>query len=78
VNDRGKGFTNVAFLLGVAGEFDARSAVSGGLALDGLVDLVVEEDLGLKGQKLHIWYLGEHPRPAIRDHLESGQREGSF
>jgi hypothetical protein len=53
MNDRGEGFVNVAFLLGVAGEFDARSAVSGDLDLDGLVDLVVEEDLGLKGQKLH-------------------------
>jgi hypothetical protein len=55
MNDRGKGFVNVAFLLGVAGEFDARSAVSGDLDLDGRVDLVVEEDLGLKGQKLHFY-----------------------
>ena len=55
MNDRGKGFVNVAFLLGVAGQFDARSAVSGDLDLDGRVDLVVEEDLGLRGQKLHIY-----------------------
>jgi hypothetical protein len=39
----------------VADEFDARSAVSGDLDLDGRVDLVVEEDLGLKGQKLHFY-----------------------
>jgi hypothetical protein len=55
MNLRGSGFVNVAFLLGVADAFDSRSAVSGDLDLDGRVDLVVVEDHGLKGQKLHIY-----------------------
>jgi hypothetical protein len=55
MNRRGKGFVNVAFLLGVAGEFDSRSALSEDLDLDGRVDLVVVEDHGLKGQSLHIY-----------------------
>ncbi len=55
MNRSGKGFSNVAFLFGVAAEFDARSAVSGDLDLDGRVDLVVVEDRGLRGQKLHIY-----------------------
>jgi len=62
MNLRGRGFVNVAFLLGVADEFDSRSAVSGDLDLDGRVDLVVTEDLGLKGQKLHVY----------RNRLETG------
>jgi hypothetical protein len=55
MNRRGTGFVNVAFLLGLAGEFDSRSAVSEDLDLDGRVDLVVVEDNGLRGQKLHIY-----------------------
>jgi hypothetical protein len=55
MNLRGKQFIDVAFLLGVAGEFDSRSAVSADFDLDGRVDLFVVEDLGLKGQKLHIY-----------------------
>ena len=60
MNLGGAGFVNVAFLMGVADSFDSRSAVSGDL--DGRVDLVVVEDHGLKGQKLHVY----------RNHLETG------
>jgi hypothetical protein len=62
MNLEGDGFVNVAFLLGVAGSFDSRSAVSGDLDLDGRVDLVVVEDRGLNGQGLHIY----------RNRLETG------
>ena len=55
MNRAGSGFVNVAFLLGVADEFDSRSALSGDLDLDGRVDLVVVEDRGKDGQKLHIY-----------------------
>ncbi|MBW2697014.1 MAG: CRTAC1 family protein [Deltaproteobacteria bacterium] len=55
MNLEGNGFVNVAFLLGVADSFDSRSALSGDLDLDGRVDLVVVEDQGLKGQRLHIY-----------------------
>jgi len=51
----GDGFVNVAFLLGVADSFDSRSAVSGDFDLDGRVDLVVVEDQGLKGERLHVY-----------------------
>jgi len=62
MNLAGGGFVNVAFLMGVADAFDSRSAVSGDLDLDGRVDLVVVEDHGLKGQRLHIY----------RNRLETG------
>jgi hypothetical protein len=62
MNLEGGGFVNVAFLMGVADTFDSRSAVSGDLDLDGRVDLVVVEDHGLKGQRLHIY----------RNRLETG------
>jgi hypothetical protein len=55
MNRAGKGFVNVAFLMGVADEFDTTSAVSGDLDLDGKVDLVVVEDLGKRGQVLHVY-----------------------
>jgi hypothetical protein len=55
MNRGGRGFTNVAFLLGVADEFDSRSAVSGDLDRDGRVDLVVVEDLREEGQRLHVY-----------------------
>jgi hypothetical protein len=55
MNRRGLGFTNVAFLLGVADEFDSRSALSGDLDRDGRVDLVVVESLGGEQEKLHIY-----------------------
>ena len=55
MNRGGLGFTNVAFLLGVADEFDSRSAVSGDLDRDGRVDLVVVENRGGEREKLHIY-----------------------
>jgi len=62
MNLGGRGFTNVAFLMGVADAFDSRSAVAEDLDLDGRVDLVVLEDHGLQGQRLHIY----------RNRLETG------
>jgi hypothetical protein len=64
MNREGKGFVDVAFLLGVADEFDSRSAVSEDLDLDGRVDLIVVEDHGAEGQKLHVY----------RNRLETGNR----
>ncbi|MDH3520484.1 MAG: CRTAC1 family protein [Myxococcales bacterium] len=55
MNRRGKSFVDVAFLLGLADEFDSLSAVSDDLDLDGRVDLVVVEDRGLRGEKLHVY-----------------------
>jgi len=55
MNRDGQGFTDVAFLLGVADEFDSRSAVSGDLDRDGRVDLVVVESLAGEGEKLHVY-----------------------
>jgi len=62
MNRAGEEFVNVAFLLGVADEFDSRSAVSADLDLDGRVDIVVVENDGGDGQKLHIY----------RNQLETG------
>jgi hypothetical protein len=55
MNRGGRGFVNVAFLLGVADEFDSRSAVSADLDRDGRMDLVVVEDQGIEGQRLHVY-----------------------
>ncbi len=55
MNRAGKGFVSVAFLLGVADEWDGRSALSDDLDQDGKVDLVVVEDHGARGQKLHVY-----------------------
>jgi hypothetical protein len=55
MNRSGEGFVNVAFLMGVADEFDSRAAVSADVDLDGRVDVIVVEDRGLKGQKVHIY-----------------------
>jgi len=54
MNRRGRDFVNVAFLMGVADEFDSRSAISEDIDLDGRVDLIVVEDMGIDGQRLHI------------------------
>ena len=62
MNRREKGFIDVAFLLGVADQFDSRSAVSTDLDRDGRVDLLVTEHLGLDGETLHIY----------RNRLETG------
>jgi hypothetical protein len=55
MNRSGAGFVNVAFLFGVADEFDSRSAVSTDIDRDGRVDLLVVEALGDGGEKLHIY-----------------------
>jgi hypothetical protein len=55
MNRDGQGFTNVAFPMGVAESFDARSAVSEDLDADGRVDLVLVEDHGADGQRLHVY-----------------------
>jgi hypothetical protein len=55
MNLRGEGFVDVAFLLGIADQFDSRSAVSADLDRDGRVDLLVTEHLGTEGEKLHIY-----------------------
>jgi len=55
MNLRGEGFVDVAYLLGVADQFDSRSAVSADLDRDGRVDLLVTEHLGAEGEKLHIY-----------------------
>ena len=55
MNRGGEGFVDVAFLLGVADQFDSRSAVSVDLDRDGRVDLLVTEHLGAEGEKLHIY-----------------------
>lgn len=55
MNLGGEGFVDVAFLLGVADQFDSRSAVSVDLDRDGRVDLLVTEHLGAEGEKLHIY-----------------------
>jgi hypothetical protein len=55
MNRGGKGFVNVAFLLGVAEEWDGRSALADDLDGDGRMDLVVVEDHGAKGQRLHVY-----------------------
>jgi hypothetical protein len=55
MNRGGTGFVDVAFLLGVAEQFDARSAVSEDFDRDGRVDLAVAEDHGADGQKLHVY-----------------------
>jgi hypothetical protein len=55
MNLSGGGFVDVAFLLGVADQFDSRSAVSADLDRDGRVDLLVTEHLGDQGEKLHIY-----------------------
>jgi len=55
MNINGKGFVNIAFLMGLADEFDSRAALSADLDLDGRVDVIVVEDRGDYGQKLHIY-----------------------
>ncbi len=55
MNRGDKGFVDVAFLLGIADQFDSRSAVSADLDRDGRVDLLVTEHLGTEGEQLHIY-----------------------
>jgi enediyne biosynthesis protein E4 len=55
MNQAGRSFVNVAFLLGVGDEFDSRSALSSDLDKDGRVDLVVIEQPPGAGEQLHIY-----------------------
>jgi ASPIC and UnbV/FG-GAP-like repeat len=55
MNRSGKGFINVAFLLGLGHEYDARAAISDDIDADGRMDLVVTEDRGREGQVLHVY-----------------------
>jgi len=50
MSEQGNSFENIAFLLGVAFEYDARAVVSEDLDLDGLVDLIISDGHG----KIHI------------------------
>ena len=62
MNRQGRGFVNIAFLMGVADEFDSRSAVSDDVDRDGRVDLLVVENHGVDGEVLHVY----------RNQLETG------
>ncbi|MDA0814075.1 MAG: CRTAC1 family protein [Verrucomicrobia bacterium] len=55
MNVGGTGFRNVAFLMGVADEFDGRAALSDDLDGDGRMDLLIVEDRWSKGQVLHVY-----------------------
>jgi hypothetical protein len=55
MNLAGKGFTSIAWLLGVGHEYDARAVVSDDLDADGRVDLIVVEDRWREGQILHVY-----------------------
>ena len=55
MNQNGKGFVNVGYLMSVAFEFDARLAVSGDLDQDGRVDVIVEhKDIRNKKRSLYV------------------------
>ena len=55
MNIGGTSFTNIAFLMGVADEFDGRAALSDDIDGDGRMDLLVVEDRWQKGQILHVY-----------------------
>lgn len=55
MNIGGIDFQNVAFLMGVADQFDGRAALSDDFDGDGRMDLVVVEDRWQKGQVLHVY-----------------------
>ncbi|MEZ5327164.1 MAG: CRTAC1 family protein [Verrucomicrobiales bacterium] len=55
MNIEGASFQNVAFLMGVADQFDGRAALSDDFDGDGRMDLVVVEDRWQKGQVLHVY-----------------------
>ena len=55
MNQEGRSFLNVAFLLGVADEFDSRSAIGSDLDKDGRVDLIVVEQAPGEKEQLHIY-----------------------
>lgn len=62
MNLAGKGFVNIAWLLGVGFEYDGRAVVGDDLDGDGRVDLLVVEDRWRDGQILHVY----------RNRLETG------
>lgn len=55
MNGDGREFTNIAFLMGVADEFDGRAALSADIDGDGRMDLLVVEDRWRQGQVLHVY-----------------------
>ena len=55
MNEKGSSFTNIAFLMGVADQFDGRAALSEDIDGDGRVDLLIVEDHWTQGQTLHIY-----------------------
>lgn len=59
MNQQGKGFTNIAYLLGLAFEYDGRAVVADDLDADGRVDLLVveyhTEGLGKDTYTLHVY-----------------------
>ena len=74
LNQPGTGFENLAFLLGVAQEFDGRAVVSDDLDADGRMDLaVVEYRTDTMSQRLHVLRNEyESPRHWIGVRLKSG------
>ena len=59
MNQQGKGFTNIAYLMGLAFEYDGRAVVADDLDADGRVDLLVveyhTEGLGKDSYTLHVY-----------------------
>lgn len=55
MNIGGADFQNIAFLMGVADQFDGRAALSDDFDGDGRMDLVVVEDRWSEGQVLHVY-----------------------
>ncbi|MEM7388149.1 MAG: ASPIC/UnbV domain-containing protein [Verrucomicrobiota bacterium] len=55
MNQGGIDFTNIAFLMGVADQFDGRAALSEDIDGDGRMDLLIVEDRWKDGQTLHIY-----------------------
>ncbi|HUF61328.1 MAG TPA: CRTAC1 family protein [Verrucomicrobiales bacterium] len=55
LNRDGQDFVNVAWLLGVADEFDGRAALSEDFDGDGRMDLAIVEDRWSQGQILHVY-----------------------
>ncbi len=55
MNRDGRDFVNIAWLLGVADEFDGRAALSEDFDGDGRMDLAIVEDRWNEGQILHVY-----------------------
>ncbi|MCA9214638.1 MAG: CRTAC1 family protein [Planctomycetales bacterium] len=55
MNESGRTFRSIGFLLGVGQQFDGRAVIGDDLDSDGRVDLLVVEDQWRDGQKLHIF-----------------------